>query len=206
MPAMTMWGGTNIGHIRKNNEDAYALLPDLNLVVVADGMGGAACGEVAAEITVRALEDFFTSPPPKLSREDMLRDAIRQANDSVRAQAQSRTGCQGMGSTVVAVSWDKSGNLWIANVGDSRAYRWRKGKLEQLSYDQNVANELRTSLGFTEEQIRAYPQRSFASTRTAFCPATASFFAATASTGPPVMKPWPRLSVPAVCFPIRSRR
>jgi protein phosphatase len=61
-----------------------------------------------------------------------------------------------MGSTVVIAHWSER-SLWIVNVGDSRAYLWRGGSLRQLSYDQNVGNDLRHNLGLTEEQIRRYP-------------------------------------------------
>jgi protein phosphatase len=64
-----------------------------------------------------------------------------------------------MGSTVVLASW-RGDKLWIANVGDSRGYLLRGGELRQLSYDQNLANELRMNLGLTEEQISHYPHRN----------------------------------------------
>jgi protein phosphatase len=160
MAVIDLWGVTHVGRVRKNNEDAYALEPELSLALVADGMGGAACGEVASAITVETIVAYVRQPPEDgLSEETVLKEAVRLANRKVWEAAQQRSDCNGMGSTVVIASW-RRGRLWIANVGDSRAYLWRAGQLRQLSYDQNLANELRVNLGLTEEQISQYPHRN----------------------------------------------
>jgi len=86
-------------------------------------------------------------------------EAIRAANREVIAAAKERTECDGMGSTIVLVIWTLP-EIVITNVGDSRAYLLRQGVLRQLSYDQNVGNELRTNLGFDEERIRSMPNRN----------------------------------------------
>jgi protein phosphatase len=157
--AMEMAGGTHVGLVRKNNEDTYALAPELNLAVVADGMGGAACGEVASTVTVETLLDAMRTNGIEQSPLERLKEAIRLGNEKVRAAAAEQANCQGMGSTIVTFLLTGE-TAWIANVGDSRAYRFREGELEQLSYDQSVANELRNSLGLSDEQIARYPQRN----------------------------------------------
>jgi protein phosphatase len=160
MEVVDLWGTTNVGRVRKNNEDNYTLAPDLALAVVADGMGGAACGEIASEITVNTIVDYVRAPVEDgLSEEMLLKEAVRVANQRVWETAQDRRDCNGMGSTVVLARW-KDDQVWIANVGDSRAYLWRAGELRQLSYDQNLANELRMNLGLSEEQISHYPHRN----------------------------------------------
>lgn len=150
-------GLTNVGRVRKNNEDAFAILPDMHLALVADGMGGAACGEVASGLAVKSIGDYFTLtcdlPPAEL-----VEGSIRFANDRVWQAAQTPNGCDGMGTTLVMAHWDKD-QLWLANVGDSRGYILRRGTLQQLSYDQNLANDLRETLQLTDEQIATYPQR-----------------------------------------------
>jgi protein phosphatase len=159
MPQMSMHGSTHIGLVRKNNEDGFSLLADLNTAIVADGMGGAACGEVASSVCLKSMEQVLRSGQDGADRGSLLTEAIRFANFQVRLEAQGRTDCKGMGSTVVAACWNDS-RIKIDNVGDSRAYKWRGGSLTQLSYDQNVGNELRHNLGLTESQVLNYPQRN----------------------------------------------
>jgi protein phosphatase len=160
MPEPALYGITHVGRVRKNNEDTFALAPELSLAIVADGMGGAACGEVASAITVDTIVEYVRNPAePELSEDQLLKEAVRLANQKVFDTAQDRQDCSGMGSTVVLASW-RDARLWIANVGDSRAYLLRDGEMRQLSYDQNLANELRMNLHLSEEEISRYPHRN----------------------------------------------
>ena len=156
MPQIELAGSTNIGRVRRNNEDVFKLFPHLRVALVADGMGGAACGEVAAGMTADCIRQFLENAPD-MDIPELLLGAIRFANQKVWQAAQSSE-CEGMGTTVVLAHWEGN-RVWIANVGDSRAYLYRNGQLTQLSYDQNLANELRNSLGLSEHQISNYPQR-----------------------------------------------
>ena len=157
---MEAFGLTHAGAVRPNNEDALAIELDLAVGLVADGMGGENCGEVASAITVEAVVAYLRRPAEEaLGPGELLKEAVRAANREVWQAAQVREDCSGMGSTIVLAHW-RGPSLWIVNVGDSRAYLWREGTLRQLSYDQTVANDLRTNLGLTEEQIRQYPQRN----------------------------------------------
>ncbi|MBL0156020.1 MAG: serine/threonine-protein phosphatase [Bryobacterales bacterium] len=149
---MQVWGNTDSGRVRVNNEDAWLAETSLRVAAVADGMGGEACGEVASALTLQALCDALRSA------ETDLRDAARRANVLVRQQAQQRSLCSGMGSTLVAASW-KGEHVDIVNVGDSRAYLFREGRLTQLTYDQTVGNELRHAMGWSEEEFEKFPQR-----------------------------------------------
>ncbi len=157
--SMELFGATDVGRVRRNNEDGFTIAPELGLAVVADGMGGAACGEVASAITLETLLKFVRDPAETLTPEELLKEAVRSCNQRVRQASIDQTGCMGMGSTVVAACW-RDNHIWIANVGDSRAYRWRDGELTQVSFDQNVANELRVNLRFTEEQINRHPHKN----------------------------------------------
>ncbi|MCC6590782.1 MAG: serine/threonine-protein phosphatase [Bryobacterales bacterium] len=159
MPRMELAGATHVGRVRRNNEDCFALFPELNAAIVADGMGGAACGEVASAMTVDEVARLMRIPHAGLPQDQWIINAIHAANQRVWQAAHADEGCSGMGSTLVLAHWQNN-HLWIANVGDSRAYRLRGGQLKQLSFDQNVANELRTSLGLTEQQISQYPYRN----------------------------------------------
>jgi len=154
---MEAFGLTHPGSARPNNEDALAIELELAIALVADGMGGQKCGEVASAETVETVVSYLRRPAEdSLGPEELLKEAVRAANRRVWDNAQASTDCSGMGSTIVLAHW-RERSLWIVNVGDSRAYLWRAGALRQLSYDQNVANDLRTSLGLTDEQIRQYP-------------------------------------------------
>jgi protein phosphatase len=159
MAMITYSGMTHPGRVRENNEDAWQVEPELRLAVLADGMGGHACGEVGSALTIEGVIAYCRHPLEELSPEQLVKEAIRHANHQVFETAKLRTECKGMGSTVVLAHWSPP-ELMIANVGDSRAYLWRGGRLAQLSCDQNVATELRTRLGFSEEQIQRVPGRN----------------------------------------------
>ncbi len=149
---MQVWGNTDSGRVRVNNEDAWLAEESLHVAAVADGMGGAACGEVAAALTLQALREAL------VSTESDLRAAAHRANELVREQARQRNLCSGMGSTLVAASWNGA-HVDIVNVGDSRAYLFREGRLTQLTYDQTVGNELRHAMGWSEEEFEKFPHR-----------------------------------------------
>ena len=151
-------GVTTVGRVRKNNEDVFGIHPELGLALVADGMGGAACGEIASSLAAKSVNDYF-AVSQGLSPVDLIEGSIRFANDRVWQAAQTASGCDGMGTTFVMAHWTES-QLWVANVGDSRGYILRHGSLQQLSHDQNLANDLRESLHLTDEQIATYPQRN----------------------------------------------
>ncbi len=159
MPKLETYGISDVGLVRQNNEDAWLVDDALCVAVVADGMGGAACGEVAAALTIETLADHLRHPPEALPPDQLLKEAVREANRRVLERARQDAACDGMGSTIVTVLWDLP-LLLIANVGDSRAYLWRQPHLKQLSYDQTLANELRSSLGLTDEEIEHYNHKN----------------------------------------------
>ena len=155
---MLVYGATHPGRKRENNEDAFRIEEGLSAAILCDGMGGENCGEVGSEITLRVVAEYLAKPEDGLTPEEVMKEAIREANRQVIEDAKRRTECDGMGSTIVMAMW-KGPDVIIANVGDSRAYLYRNGELRQLSYDQNFANELRTKLGFSEERLRTMPNR-----------------------------------------------
>ncbi len=151
-------GRTDVGLVRSNNEDRFLIAGDLGLALVADGMGGAACGEVAAQMTVDCIAELLSAPSPNGSV-SALEAAITEANRRVWLHARQTHECNGMGTTIVAACW-RGPRLAIANVGDSRAYLLRQDQLTQLSYDQSLVNELRHNLGLTDDQIKRYANRN----------------------------------------------
>jgi PPM family protein phosphatase len=158
MASLEVWGDTDRGLVRANNQDSWHYDPDTRLALVADGMGGAACGEVASAITVETIAEVLRGARPVESPAARLEYAIQEANRRVRERTRIEEACRGMGSTVVAAYWDLP-DVAIANVGDSRAYLWRDNTLQQLSYDQTVANELRRRMGLSESEATGFPHR-----------------------------------------------
>ena len=160
-------GDTHIGKVREHNEDTIAWDPEIGLLVVADGMGGYNAGEVASGIAVKTIVNLvresveredLRSPDPEtgMSRPTIiLRDAIHRANKIIYQTARTQPQCEGMGTTVVsALFFDNK--MAVAHVGDSRMYRLREDKFEQVTMDHSLLQEL-VDRGFysAEEAQRA---------------------------------------------------
>lgn len=146
---------TDTGRQRNANEDSFfARAP---IFVVADGMGGAQAGEVAS----KAAADAFDRDLPEAPPEQVLRETIEAANRRIHDHARSDPSLAGMGTTITAAIVDAAGEeVAIGHVGDSRAYRLRGGRLEQLTRDHSLVEELRRKGQLTEAQAEDHPQRS----------------------------------------------
>jgi protein phosphatase len=165
-------GVTDTGRIREHNEDTFGTDSDIGLVVLADGMGGYKAGEVASGITVRTVmgllkeaverEDLAANDDASgLSRPGiLLRDAIQRANKLINHTAKTQPNCEGMGTTVVAgLFFDDK--LTIAHVGDSRLYRCRGGKLEQVTQDHSLLQELVSRGFYTPEEAQRAAAKNY---------------------------------------------
>ncbi|MGC8792068.1 MAG: PP2C family protein-serine/threonine phosphatase [Bryobacteraceae bacterium] len=159
METLDTWGISDRGLVRQNNEDSWLIDPELGVAIVADGMGGASCGEVASALAVEAVLEYLRNPPAPAPPDELLEQAVREANRRVFERAQSEESCRGMGSTIVAALW-RLPRLYIANVGDSRAYLCRGRQLIQLSYDQTLVNELRVKFGLTQDEVSNFPHKN----------------------------------------------
>lgn len=144
---------TDIGRKRTINEDSVIAIPPL--FAVADGLGGHDAGEVASSIAVEVLREHA---PRKADLPALVR-AVRAANDAVIQGAETGVGRAGMGCTMTAVMVDKT-KAAIAQVGDSRAYMLRDGRLIQLTDDHSVVGAMVRSGHITLEEARNHPQRS----------------------------------------------
>lgn len=139
---------TNLGNYRENNEDSIdvKLFPDLVVAVVADGMGGQAAGEIASkkavDIIPRELRKTLIAGVNADATKVMIRRAIVQANEEIMAMGALDREMKNMGTTVVAAVWRKGPELFIAGVGDSRAYLIRTKKIQQLTVDHSLAQAL----------------------------------------------------------------
>jgi protein phosphatase len=148
-------GATEIGPVRKHNEDAVLLRGDLGLYVVADGAGGHNAGNVASALATTSIANFFentqneTESLPEYDTFGLstgarrLARAVQRANRDIIDIAKSSMRHRGMGTTVVAV-WARPeiGAIHIGHVGDSRCYRYRAGQLEQLTHDHSLYNDV----------------------------------------------------------------
>lgn len=147
---------TDVGRVRANNQDN--LLVASLLFAVADGMGGAAGGEVASRVAIETLKTSFDQNPDA----DGLVEAIRAANERVWERSQSDSQLRGMGTTVTAlalVEEEGEERLVIANVGDSRAYLLRHGELQRVTDDHSLVEELVRDGQLSQEEARVHPQR-----------------------------------------------
>lgn len=147
--AVSIFGGTDPGCVRINNEDNFAFDAELGLLIVADGMGGHNSGEVAAEIATKTILDFAKQgsklKPEGVSsgltlRGQQLEFFVKTANTVIYEKGRQFPKDAGMGTTVVAALVD-SRTLTVAHVGDSRLYLWRRGDLAQLTQDHSLVGE-----------------------------------------------------------------
>jgi protein phosphatase len=147
-------GRTDVGRQRTANEDSLVMRPPL--FAVADGMGGAKAGEVASAVAVAAVEDARESGEPI---EAQLAGIVRDANRRIYDLAVADESRRGMGTTLTLVKVH-DGEVSLAHVGDSRAYRMRDGELTQLTRDHSLVAELERSGQITAEAAEHHPQRS----------------------------------------------
>jgi protein phosphatase len=143
---------THVGLRRQLNEDTYYGDSELGLWLVADGMGGHACGEVASALARETIVREIRSGTP-------LTQAIRIADEEIIRVSRRRNDALPMGTTVVAARV-RGQRFEVAWVGDSRAYLWRDGKLAQLSQDHSYVQDLIVQGTLTPEQARSHPHRN----------------------------------------------
>lgn len=163
---------TDTGKVREHNEDAIGSNPDIGLMVLADGMGGYNAGEVASGIAVQTVTELAAEGATRERRHELdsatglmrqsivLRDAVSRANKIIFQTAQSQTHCEGMGTTLVAAMFYDN-RVSIAHVGDSRAYRLRADKFEQLTLDHSLLQELVDRGFYSEEEAQRSTNRNY---------------------------------------------
>jgi PPM family protein phosphatase len=144
---------SDTGCVRESNEDSFGTAPELGLFVLSDGMGGLAFGEVASRLAVETVIRNCREPQSQPQQEDSLSgisaesaqllSAIRVANEAIYRTAETSGTDRQMGATIVAVRFLEQ-RMSLAHVGDSRAYRLRNNRLEQLTRDHSfVAEQMR---------------------------------------------------------------
>jgi len=153
------WGAaTDVGRVRKLNEDSLLAVPPL--FVVADGMGGHAAGEVASQLAV--AEFARLAEQPTVGADD-LAETVRQANEHILSAGAERGDRYGMGTTLTGigvVGTTDGEQLAVFNVGDSRVYRFHDGRLDQLTVDHSAVQELVDAGRLTPQAARTHPRRN----------------------------------------------
>jgi len=131
---------TDRGRKRANNEDAFGYSTEHGVYVVCDGMGGAAGGEVASSLAVDEVLRVLSERDAGAALSRVAEEAICAANAAIYSRAQRNPRLAGMGTTLVALVVERN-RVWVLNVGDSRCYRVRDGRLEQLTLDHSLVEE-----------------------------------------------------------------
>ena len=144
---------TDPGRTRRHNEDAYVIDPPL--FAIADGMGGAQAGEVASRLATAALKEAGASG----GGEQRIADLIQEANRRVYDRSSSDPNTSGMGTTIT-VALVEEDRVSFGHVGDSRAYLIRNARMEQLTEDHSLVNELLKTGKLSREEAETHPQRS----------------------------------------------
>ena len=160
-------GGTDVGVVRDNNEDSYMIRGDAGVFLVADGMGGHAAGEVASAMAVETIGEFASLPVWGLtdavlpmSRTMFIAASFFEANRRILAESMANAARRGMGTTAVAIVL-RGKYADIINLGDSRAYLIRGGKIVQISHDHSLVQQLiDTGKLKTQEEIDRYPYKN----------------------------------------------
>ena len=172
-PSSKPWLGvglSEIGRVRKLNQDAFALDNPHQLWVLADGMGGHAGGEIASKIAVERIPQFFrayleseiSSPPTSATLEKVIELAIEDANQAIRTEANNNALLQGMGTTIVVVGITSTSTGYqavLGHAGDSRVYVLRKGALSPWTKDHTLMEERLALNLMTPEQVATHPLR-----------------------------------------------
>jgi len=125
---------TDRGRKRPSNEDAFGYSIEHGVYVVCDGMGGAAAGEVASSLAVAEVMQLLTNRPGANPLPADAEQAVAVANEAIFSRSQRSQKLNGMGTTLVALLVEER-HAWMLNVGDSRGYRLRNSKLEQITLD-----------------------------------------------------------------------
>jgi serine/threonine protein phosphatase PrpC len=163
------FGLTDIGQVRQVNEDYFGLRPSAGLFTLADGMGGHAAGEVASRLAIECVCHALENPRdvwpagghPRARHPDpsLLEEALQLANRRLLVAASENARLKGMGTTFVGALFSP-GRVAIAHVGDSRAYRLRGRRIEQLTEDHSLLNEYVRAGLFRPEDGCAFPYPS----------------------------------------------
>jgi PPM family protein phosphatase len=145
--------------VRPSNEDSFIADSQSKTFLVADGMGGHAAGEIASQIAASTVNELLSNRSPESNMEDVLYLAVQEANTRVYETQRLKPEYRGMGSTLTALTI-RDNHYFLAQVGDSRAYLFRKKTLSQLSRDHSLVWPLYEKGLLTKEDLSRHPRKN----------------------------------------------
>jgi protein phosphatase len=160
-------GKSDKGLLRRQNEDAFCILGDVQnaplLMVVADGMGGHLAGDIASQTAIAVIRDNISAAPLDTNSHDAvnarLNELVQSANEMILGKSRAEPECLGMGTTlIIAVVSEET--LSIAHVGDSCAYYFREGAMNKITTDHTYVEELVRIGTLTREEAARHPKRN----------------------------------------------
>lgn len=165
-------GLTNVGMKRSHNEDSFFIVEEEGLYIIADGMGGHSSGEIASQMAVETVANFFKSTsnddevtwPFKMDKgrdyqENRLVTSIKLANLRIYESAQREAKYRGMGTTIVTALF-KNDEVIIAHVGDSRCYHISGNEMRQITEDHSLLNDYIKAKKLTPEELENFPHKN----------------------------------------------
>lgn len=154
-------GLTDVGRIRSNNEDIFLINSDGYYCLVADGMGGAAAGEMASQIFAQTAREVFIEKPPASEQAlvERVQATFLEANDRILEHVENYPEHKGMGCTAELLAFTPTGFV-IGHMGDSRTYRLRQGLFKQLTKDHSLVQDQIDQGLITVEQARSHRMRN----------------------------------------------
>jgi protein phosphatase len=154
-------GKTDVGRKRTNNEDVFTIEPKLGLCLVADGLGGAAAGELASKIFLETALEVFQNPAKCTVAEvtNRIQIAFAMANENILKHTQTNPAHRGMGCTAELMAFYEEGFV-LGHIGDSRTYRFRNGQFLKLTRDHSLVQEQIDKGLITQENARNHPLRN----------------------------------------------
>ena len=161
MPQNIFAGQTDIGLKRENNEDVFLLNSDMDFCLTADGMGGAAAGELASKIFADTAQEIFEGQTDRSQKEVLYRvqKTFQVANQKILEHVVQNRSHKGMGCTAELLAFSDEGFI-LGHMGDSRTYRLRDGSFEQLTQDHTLVQQQLEDGLINEDQIRNHPLRN----------------------------------------------
>jgi PPM family protein phosphatase len=152
---------SDVGKVREVNEDYFASFNGSfgSLLIVCDGMGGHKGGDIASRIAVETIKNHFKNLGNNYNIPDEIRISLETANDSIIQKAKEDAELSDMGSTVVLVLI-KDGLAYYASLGDSRIYRIRDGKIQQITKDNSLVQQMVDSELITEDEAKIHPKKN----------------------------------------------
>lgn len=160
---MDVYFDTHKGRVRDNNEDSFIVVDKgrFRLYAVADGMGGHKAGEIASNIVVDVLKEYFNCESDDFKVPKFINESICSANHRIKEKSDNNDNCYGMGTTATIAVIDTLDNIaYIGNVGDSRTYLIRNDEIKQVTEDHTYVHELLRKGKITMDEAKNHPKRN----------------------------------------------